>query len=174
MSTHLAHSLDGAALWEQAATVPMRYADATWAAWCLPGRPDAAKAVRDGVRTVLNERRIPPPTIDTIELVVSELTANAIRHVGGDFTATVGRATAGGVLVEVTDGLPSTATALQTFTRRGRAEASEEDEGGRGLTLIRAFATAWARRPLPSGNAVWAYFATTTSAARREEGGSVR
>ena len=164
MSTHLTRTSDSAALWEQAATVPMRCADATWAAWRFPGRPDAAKAVRDGVRTVLNERHVPPPTIDTIELVVSELTSNAIRHVGGDFTATVGWAAAGGILIEVTDGLPPTTAAPQPCTLRDRAYEGEEDEGGRGLMLIRAFATAWGRRPLPSGNAVWAYFATATSA----------
>ncbi|MGW1974639.1 ATP-binding protein [Streptomyces sp. NPDC001889] len=83
--------------------------------------------------------------------IVAELAANAATHgrvAGRDFRLTLTE-TARTLRIEVTD------TRGDSFP--GRRAAGEEDEGGRGLLLVEAFADRWgvASGPAP-GKRVWA------------------
>ncbi|WP_426365415.1 ATP-binding protein [Streptomyces sp. E-08] len=88
------------------------------------------------------------PAADAVELVVAELANNAVQHgwvPGRDFEVRMGR---GGdhVRVELSDA-------------RGEARpvpAREPDEGGYGLLLVAALATAWGVRDRSVGKTVWA------------------
>ena len=76
-----------------------------------------------------------PELSDAVELGVTELLANVVRHVPGRRCAILLLRQRTGVRVEVTDGsdeLPRTPTALDT-----------EDENGRGLLLLDAMADKW-------------------------------
>ncbi|MEV0186400.1 ATP-binding protein [Streptomyces sp. NPDC050625] len=46
----------------------------------VPHIPEAVSAVRRRARTVLDQWRVPTPTVDDALLVISELTTNAIVH----------------------------------------------------------------------------------------------
>ena len=79
-----------------------------------------------------------------LQLAVSELVTNAIRHGEDPVTLTV-TPHDGAVRVEVTDGNPS------LFVRAGE----DLDEGQRGLRLIDAVCTAWGWHPVDGGKCVW-------------------
>ncbi len=82
---------------------------------------------------------------DTVALLVSEVATNALVHGSGDVEVGVSRRP--GVLrVEVCD---DSATLPQP-----RA-ASPDAEGGRGLALVDALASAWGVEPRGRGKVVW-------------------
>ena len=108
----------------------------------LPGQPRDAAAARAFLRGVLTGR-LPDETLDTAELLVSELVTNAIQHAGTELTVDIAHGP--DVLrVAVTDGDP--------HLRPARRPA---DERGRGLTLIAALTQAWGVRDVPGGKQVW-------------------
>ncbi|MCU1691286.1 MAG: rsbU 8 [Frankiales bacterium] len=82
---------------------------------------------------------------DTVALLVSEVATNALVHGTGDVE--VGVSVRAGVLrVEVCDdgaALPQ------------RRTAGPDAEGGRGLALVEALASAWGVEPRGSGKVVW-------------------
>lgn len=83
---------------------------------------------------------------DDLELIVSELITNAIRHGGGVRAVTL-TARDGYARIEVADNdetMPTPRTAGPT------------DTGGRGLLLIEALSRAWGARPDDGGKVVWA------------------
>ncbi|GAA2687401.1 ATP-binding protein [Streptomyces lunalinharesii] len=84
-----------------------------------------------------------------VELCVSELVGNVIRHVGEGTPVTVhvGRTGDGRVRVEVTDPDPR---ALPVLLR-----AAADDENGRGIALLDAVALRWGVRPGAAGKTVW-------------------
>jgi anti-sigma regulatory factor (Ser/Thr protein kinase) len=107
----------------------------------LPGQPRDAAAARAFLRGVLTGR-LPDETLDTAELLVSELVTNAIQHAGTELTVDIAHGP--DVLrVAVIDGDP--------HLRPRRAA----DERGRGLTLIAALTQAWGVRDVPGGKQVW-------------------
>ncbi|MGW8766537.1 ATP-binding protein [Streptomyces sp. NPDC055815] len=85
---------------------------------------------------------------DTVELVVAELANNAVQHgwvPGRDFEVRMER---GGdhVRVELSD----------ARGERRPVPAREPDEGGYGLLLVAALATAWGVKDRSVGKTVWA------------------
>ena len=89
----------------------------------------------------------PPDLGERLELVVSELTANAVRHARTPFTLSIRVAPT--VRVEVTDGsreLPVQQT------------PSPWADGGRGLWLVASSCERWGVTPRSSGKVVWADF----------------
>ncbi|GAA3851760.1 ATP-binding protein [Streptomyces sedi] len=117
----------------------------------LPAELRAAGEARRRVRGALASWGVPEETARTVELVVSELVANAVRHTA---SATVGARLwdRGDVLgVEITD----EHAGAEGPSRRA---AAEEDECGRGLALVDALTLRWgvvAEGP-GTGQRVWA------------------
>ncbi|MGW2746801.1 ATP-binding protein [Streptomyces sp. NPDC001450] len=95
---------------------------------------------------------------DTVELIVAELTANAVTHgrvPGRDAELRLRRRDGEGVVrIEVSD------------TRGERVpvvrDAGSEEDGGRGLVLVAALAKEWGTAPRPGspGKTVWAVVPT--------------
>ena len=105
----------------------------------------SAGAARHFVAGLLNSWRMGELAGGDIELLVSELVTNVIRHAASPFTVIVrydGRA----LRVEVGDGsreLPE------------QREVGDDEEGGRGLLLVEALAAAWGVVPTLAGKRVW-------------------
>lgn len=98
-----------------------------------------------------------PDVLDAAQLVMTELVANAVRHVGGEFTVTV--SLRGGYLrISVADDDP-------TLPRPNRPDPS--DEHGRGLLMIESLSTDWGATPLGVGKVVWAKMALPPVAANQ-------
>jgi anti-sigma regulatory factor (Ser/Thr protein kinase) len=81
---------------------------------------------------------------ETGELLVSELTTNALRHAGGPFEVRV-KATPR-LRVEVRD---------RSREKPAIKDAETTDEGGRGLHIVGQLARAWGTEELADGKVVW-------------------
>ncbi|WP_176955311.1 ATP-binding protein [Sinosporangium album] len=113
----------------------------------------SAKSARDFATATLEAWGLSELSFD-MQLVVSELATNALRHAGGAQRLYVLRRT-GGVVCAVLD--PALEAPVPT-------EADELTESGRGLHLVAALTTAWGWSPTPSGGKlVWASFQTGPS-----------
>lgn len=110
----------------------------------LPGQPRDAAAARAFLRGALTGR-LPDETLDTAELLISELVTNAIQHAGTELTVDIAHGP-GLLRLAVTDGDPHLHL---------RGAAAPADERGRGLTLISALTQAWGVRDVPGGKQVW-------------------
>ncbi|WP_328657191.1 ATP-binding protein [Streptomyces sp. NBC_00334] len=111
----------------------------------------SAGHVRRIVRSYLREWDLAELT-DAVELGVTELLANVVRHVPDRrCTLLLMRQTGeggGGVRVEVADGSPRQPVPS--------AWVSDDAEGGRGLVLLEAVADKWGVGPRPGGGkTVW-------------------
>jgi anti-sigma regulatory factor (Ser/Thr protein kinase) len=104
------------------------------------------KAVPDLRRTV--RRHLGAPCAD-VQLCVTELVANVVRHVGegAPVRVRVERTDGGRVRVEVTD---SDSRAVPVLLC-----ATEDDESGRGLALLDAVALRWGVERGAEGKTVW-------------------
>ncbi|MFD5481933.1 ATP-binding protein [Streptomyces hawaiiensis] len=115
----------------------------------------APRHIRRIVRSFLEEWRMPELS-DAVELGVTELLANVVRHVPDRRCALLLLRQRTGVRVEVTDGsqeLPRTPPALDT-----------EAENGRGLLLLDAMADKWGVSPWHGGGkTVWFECASPTA-----------
>lgn len=118
--------------------------------WCraFPGLPEQVAEARHFVAALLRERGC----VDEGALVVGELAANAVRHslsgkAGGWFLVVVGFGT-DFVRIEVIDQGGDSAPAMR--------DATDLEEGGRGLMLVAACAKDWGAKTLPQGSSVWA------------------
>ncbi|MFI0716680.1 ATP-binding protein [Streptomyces inhibens] len=90
--------------------------------------------------------------VDTMELLVTEVVTNAVRHGRGPLRLTLSaRHTT--LYCEVEDANPEQPTPHQ---------AGEGDESGSGLTLIELVAGSWGSRPTDGGKAVWFELSTAT------------
>ncbi|MFE4666132.1 ATP-binding protein [Streptomyces sp. NPDC056716] len=112
-------------------------------------RPTAVREARVAVRRHLEEWGLaehdaPEGLVDTAELLVSEVTTNALLHSAGRFTLTL--SAAHGVLrCEVGDLGPRTPRVVEA----GGAE------NGRGMFLVAALARRWGCRQEGAGKTVW-------------------
>jgi anti-sigma regulatory factor (Ser/Thr protein kinase) len=86
-----------------------------------------------------------PEVGDRLQLVVSELASNAVRHAHTPFCLTISADPT--VRVEVADGNAA-------FPRPGTPDPW--GEGGRGLMLVAACAQSWGVNRLGTGKVVWA------------------
>ena len=103
--------------------------------WVLPSGPSSVTLARRAARQQLDDLGIKSPEVlDTVELLVSELTANVVKHVGGRASLRVIRI--GDVIrIEVCDANPD-----QTPVER---DVDVDSMTGRGLLLVSTLATAW-------------------------------
>lgn len=124
---------------------------ATEATWQLPHTPRSAPHARELLRTQLTDWKIDGEVAETAELLLSELVTNSLRHASTPPGREIGLRFAtydGRLRVEVADANNCWPTPRQ---------ASPEDEGGRGLTLVQALAERWGCCPRRHGigKATW-------------------
>ncbi|WKX74311.1 ATP-binding protein [Streptomyces sp. XD-27] len=134
--------------------------------------PNAVSWARRHTVDVLQRWRLTSDTIETVRLLVSELTTNAIRHARPGATTAIPSHTPSGtgtisfrlhltsssVFVFVTDGAPRPPM---------RRKANSSATGGRGLLLTEIMASRWGYYPSQTrgGKVVWAEVPTQPSAA---------
>jgi hypothetical protein len=97
------------------------------------------------------------PAHDSVELIVGELTANAVTHgrvPGRDAELRLSREDGGHVRIEVSDARGERLPEAR--------DAGPGEDGGRGLLLVAALAEEWGTAPRPGapGKTVWAVVAT--------------
>lgn len=100
---------------------------------------------RNHVVSSIKDAELQEETLETVELLVSELAANAVSHADTEFLLRViekGNA----VHVEIEDYNP---------TIPEPQEFSIHTDGGRGLALVQAFADTWGAVPTKHGKIVW-------------------
>lgn len=125
----------------------------------LPAVASSVPWARRQAREVLTWWRVPPPTIETSELLLTEIVTNAIRYGGGSQQAEPSRAASedrvtvtlrymtGELLIEVGDSnqIPPVL-----------AEPRDQAEGWRGLNIVNDLSRTWGYYYLPlSGKAVY-------------------
>jgi anti-sigma regulatory factor (Ser/Thr protein kinase) len=114
------------------------------AVWDLPAHPSAVPTVRSAATRRLEEWGLGESAF-SMELVISELLANAIQHGGAPVTLRLIRE--GALICEVSDG-------SSTSPHPRRAQPLEED--GRGLFLVGQLTDRWGTRYTPTGKTIWA------------------
>ncbi|NBE99803.1 ATP-binding protein [Nonomuraea sp. KC401] len=116
----------------------------TTATWTLPPRPASVPRARHAVRAQLLAWGLPHSS-ETVELLVSELVTNAVRHARGPIRL---RLSLTGALLrcEVEDASPDLPH-LRT--------ARHDDESSRGLQLVEAIASGWGSTRTGRGKRVW-------------------
>jgi anti-sigma regulatory factor (Ser/Thr protein kinase) len=100
-------------------------------------------AARRYVRDVLRDH--PPAQVDAVELMVSELATNSVKHAHSSFKVSIDDAR-GEIRVEVRD------------TGRGQPvlrSPAPLEPSGRGLRIVEALARAWGTVDSPHGKTVW-------------------
>ena len=107
----------------------------------LPGMPEAAAVARHAVRDLLTGNS------DVAQLLVTEMVANVIRHVGAADLVVRAAVTATGLRVEIVD--------ASTVLPIGGLTPSDNQESGRGLLLLDVLARSWGAQPEPGGKCVW-------------------
>ncbi|MDQ1019881.1 ATP-binding protein [Streptomyces afghaniensis] len=108
---------------------------------------DAVPAARRQVAALAQNLGLPmsDKMLETIELLASEVIANAVLYTDAPCDVAVTR-TDERLRVEVTDTDPSLPSAV---------DAGPNDESGRGLLLVDALADAWGTQPAPPGKTTW-------------------
>jgi anti-sigma regulatory factor (Ser/Thr protein kinase) len=97
--------------------------------------PQSGRVIRAFVREVLSAADVPDPVASDVELVVSELGANAVEHgVGDEFTVTIDVSRRRWLAVSVTC-VSDAAPALRAW--RTWAIAPPDARSGRGLGIVR-------------------------------------
>lgn len=134
---------------------PLRDAHDSWpmdrqATTSFPGVPASVGRARQFVRVTSAMWHLSPETEGDAELCMSELVGNAVTHTTSAQLQCRLWSAHGMLFLEVDD-----------EDRRDVPEmerATDEDEHGRGMLLIDAFASAWGTTPLPGrdGKTVWA------------------
>ncbi|MEU9993329.1 SpoIIE family protein phosphatase [Streptomyces sp. NPDC048045] len=113
------------------------------AAWNVPSDPAAVAGVRARAGRLLQGWGLDEEAF-TLELILSELVTNAIRHATGPIGVRLIRDRS--LICEVSDG-----SDVSPHLRR----ATTMDEGGRGLFLVAQFADRWGVRHTPDGKVIW-------------------
>lgn len=114
------------------------------ACWDLPAAPETAGRARRLVREALAAWGM-SALADDVATVVSEVVTNAVVHAKSPVTLSLsrhGRSVRG----EVTD----RSTVWPTFLPAG-----PDEEHGRGLVIVAAYAVRWGVEPAPEGKSVW-------------------
>lgn len=111
--------------------------------WILPSEPTSVARARELACGWLRACGL-DELVDTVELLVSELATNALRHGRGDIRVRLLRDSA--LVCEVWD---------NGYAQPRQRRARDTDEGGRGLQLVSLLADRWGSRRTPNGKAVW-------------------
>ncbi|MGW0609865.1 ATP-binding protein [Streptomyces sp. NPDC002788] len=122
----------------------------------LPPQRTSVRVARHALRARLASWQVPDEVCANAVLLVSELVTNAVLHTLSErILCGVQLVTKARFRLEVHDG---DRTGLGIPDRC----PDLDDEGGRGLLLVREIADSWGitRSPLTGGNAVWASLAT--------------
>ncbi|WP_327579024.1 SpoIIE family protein phosphatase [Streptomyces sp. NBC_00145] len=119
------------------------------ASWPLPEDPRAAAEARKHVRAQLALWDL-DDLVATTELLASELVGNVVRHARGPLQLRLLHSA--DLICEVSDG---------SLTMPRMRNASETDEGGRGLQLIAALSRRWGTRYTATGKCIWTEQAVT-------------
>lgn len=110
----------------------------------FPAIPQSVRAARRFATDALSGR--PAQTVEAVELMVSELATNCIRHERASFHITV-FGSAREIRVEVTDSGSGTPT---------MRSPGPDDPSGRGLQIVDMLSHSWGVDPeQPSGKTVW-------------------
>ncbi|MFD8221356.1 SpoIIE family protein phosphatase [Streptomyces sp. NPDC059697] len=113
------------------------------ASWDVPSDPSAVAGVRAAATRLLGDWDMEEEAF-TLELILSELVTNAIRHATGPIGVRLIRDRS--LICEVSDG-----SSVSPHLRR----ATTMDEGGRGLFLVAQFADRWGTRYTSGGKVIW-------------------
>ncbi|MFB8265933.1 SpoIIE family protein phosphatase [Streptomyces sp. NPDC055955] len=116
------------------------------ATWDVASDPAEVAKVRALVREKLEDWGLHEATF-VLELVVSELVTNAIRHGRPPVSLRLLRDVDRTLICEISDG---------RHTSPHLRNAGEEDEGGRGLFLVAQLTTMWGTRYDRQGKTIWA------------------
>ena len=131
----------------------LRYEQRLAASWHLDGRsPRTPRAARTHVISTCRTWHVPRHLTDSVALIASELTTNAVIHAHADTITVVLLLSARHVWLSVTD----QGTRHDAVTPR---TATADAEDGRGLHLVEALASHWRATSGPSGTRVWACLA---------------
>ncbi|SCK06457.1 Na+/proline symporter [Streptomyces sp. WMMB 714] len=114
------------------------------AEWDVESDPAAVRRVRAAVAELLSEWGL-EELVDTTELILSELTTNAMRHGAGPINVRLLRDRT--LFCEVFD---------HSSTSPHLRYAATMDEGGRGLFLVAQLAERWGTRYTEDGKIIWA------------------
>ena len=133
--------------------------DAQLIAFVLPSVPESVRMARFHVRAALGFHEL-AQYADDAEIITSELVTNAIQHVCGDGTETVGITLARtwnpeAVTVTVTDSSPE---------GPAMCEATAGSDRGRGLRIVEALSAHWGWHPEDGGKAIFAILAKEAGA----------
>ncbi|HUP76052.1 MAG TPA: ATP-binding protein [Acidimicrobiales bacterium] len=88
---------------------------------------------------------VPPPVVDDIELVVSELVTNAVRHGAPPIELDLVEDSGGAIRCEVYDASADVP----------RMKAAPDHLGGFGLRIVDSRTTSWGSSPVAEGKKVW-------------------
>jgi anti-sigma regulatory factor (Ser/Thr protein kinase) len=130
----------------------------TGASGAWPAESQSVPAARRLVREHLSGTAL-ADLCDDAELLVSELVANVVLHVGGTVAVTV-RATEQDVVVEVTDDSPLVPQ-VRMF--------SHTSSTGRGMRLVHSLSAEHGITPRADGKTVWARLTTARSGRADDE-----
>lgn len=127
----------------------------------FPAIPQSVHAARRFATGALADS--PGATLEAVELMVSELATNCIRHERSSFHIAILR-TAHQIRVEVTDFGAGTPT---------MRSPGPDEPSGRGLQIVDMLSQDWGVEPeMPSGKTVWFTLDVSTPQESRAEGGS--
>ncbi|WP_329402510.1 ATP-binding protein [Streptomyces melanogenes] len=133
------------------AASPVSVADVRRYAFDLSARPESAAAARRHTAEVTVRWGLCDELGDAAALVVSELVTNAVVHTAGTRVSCELSFTSGHLTVAVRD---------QGYGTGGPTlcDATDGEEGGRGLLLVDALSVAWGAHDVPhgTGRIVWA------------------
>jgi anti-sigma regulatory factor (Ser/Thr protein kinase) len=117
------------------------------ASWELPPESYAVREARHFVRQQIGSWGLSDQTVETAELLVSELATNAVRHAAGPGPIEIRLSYDERLTCEVAD---------QIATEPAPARLPDElEESGRGLYLVNALSDAWGSRRTSTGKVVW-------------------
>jgi len=129
----------------------------------LAGVPAAAHEARVLLRSWLTARTCTEDAIETAELLLTEVVANAIRHTDSDTLQLTAAHDGQLVRVEVRDCSP-------TPPQPPPEQVDPERAGGRGVWLVQRLSNAWGWSPVPGGKQVWFELACSSTAPRAGHG----
>ena len=118
------------------------------ASWELPAESYAVREARHFVRQQVGSWGLDDTTVETAELLVSELTTNAVRHAAGPGPIEIRLSYDDRLTCEVAD-------QMGTIPDQETHLPDDLDENGRGLYLVDALSSDWGSRRTSTGKVVW-------------------